>query len=141
MLDYHIACKFQNIVHFLHLMCKCMGRSLNVPIENLQWQGIHSKTTPHVWHCSPSRLPFSLMVQDLSNNTALKSKKKKKKKSQITLHYQARPHSQPEARVSRVNEAQSGCRMIQISIPVNRRLIFSYAYGKPFSAVKRVRLT
>ncbi len=26
--------------HFLHLLCKCMSRFLNVPIENLQWQGI-----------------------------------------------------------------------------------------------------
>ena len=30
--------------HFLHSLCKCMGCSLKVPIENMQWWG-YSKDT------------------------------------------------------------------------------------------------
>ncbi len=30
---------FRMPYHFLHLLCMCMGRSLNVPIENLGYSG------------------------------------------------------------------------------------------------------
>ena len=30
--------------HFLHSMCKCMGRFLKVAIENMQWQGVLEST-------------------------------------------------------------------------------------------------
>ncbi len=32
---FRIELSFRIPYHFLHLLCKCMGRSLNVPSENL----------------------------------------------------------------------------------------------------------
>ncbi len=34
-MQWSLQLSFRIPYHFLHLLCKCMGRSLNVPIENL----------------------------------------------------------------------------------------------------------